>query len=109
MSIDNRLLIIAASNPTPKNPKNIDLFKTTYHVDGKDDKGEFFYYWGDLELLGPQINTPQGWESQPTLSADGKELFFASARENSTLDADGNPTMDIYSSCLLYTSPSPRD
>ena len=98
MSIDNRLLIIAASNPTPKNPKNIDLFKTTYHVDGKDDKGEFFYYWGDLELLGPQINTPQGWESQPTLSADGKELFFASARENSTLDADGNPTMDIYSS-----------
>lgn len=98
LSIDNRLLIIAASNPTLKNPENIDLFKTTYHVDGKDDKGEFFYYWGDLELLGPQINTPQGWESQPTLSADGKEIFFASARENSTLDIDGNPTMDIYSS-----------
>ena len=98
LSIDNRLLIVAASNPTPKNPENIDLFKTTYNVDGKDDKGDFFYYWGDLELLGPQINTPQGWESQPTLSADGKELFFASARESSTLDADGNPTMDIYSS-----------
>ena len=98
LSIDNRLLIVAASNPTSENPENIDLFKTTYNIDGKDDKGKFFYYWGDLELLGSQINTPQGWESQPTLSADGKELFFASARENSTLDADGNPTMDIYAS-----------
>ena len=37
-----------------------------------------------------------GWESQPALSAEGDELFFASARENSTLDDDGNPTMDIY-------------
>tara|TARA_B100000780_G_scaffold278210_1_gene251007 strand:+ start:260 stop:2323 length:2064 start_codon:yes stop_codon:yes gene_type:complete len=98
LSIDNRLLIVAASNPTLKNPENIDLFKTTYNVDGKDDDGKFFYYWGDLELLGPQINTPQGWESQPTLSADGKELFFASARNTSTLDGDGNPTMDLYSS-----------
>jgi outer membrane protein OmpA-like peptidoglycan-associated protein len=98
LSIDNRLLIVAASNPSSENPENIDLFKTTYNIDGKDDKGKFFYYWGDLELLGPQINTPQGWESQPTLSADGKELFFASARENSTLDPDGNPTMDLYAS-----------
>ena len=98
LSIDNRLLIVAASNPNIENPQNIDLFMTTYNVDGKDDKGDFFYYWEDLELLGSQINTPMGWESQPSLSADGNELFFASARENSTLDVDGNPTMDIYSS-----------
>ena len=96
LSIDNRLLIVATSNPVPGNPQNIDLFSTTYIVDGMDDDGEFFYYWDDLELLGPEINTPQGWESQPALSSDGKELFFASARKNSTLDSDGNPTMDIY-------------
>ena len=98
LSIDNRLLIVAASNPNPSNPQNIDLFKTNYIVDGKDDNGGFFYYWGELELLSEQINTPMGWESQPTLSADGNELFFASARENSTLDDNGNPTMDIYMS-----------
>ena len=98
LSIDNRLLIVAASNPNPSNPQNIDLFKTNYIVDGKDDNGGFFYYWGELELLSEQINTPMGWESQPTLSADGNELFFASARENSTLDHNGNPTMDIYMS-----------
>jgi outer membrane protein OmpA-like peptidoglycan-associated protein/tetratricopeptide (TPR) repeat protein len=96
LSIDNRILIIAATNPHPKNPQNIDLFTTTYRVDGKDDQGRFFYYWDDLELLGPEINTVMGWESQPALSADGRELFFASARENSTADADGNPTMDLF-------------
>jgi len=98
LSIDNKVLIIAASNPTPKNPRNIDLFRTTYNVDGRDNEGIFFYYWDDLELLGDEINTPQGWESQPALSADGKELFFASARETSTLDSDGNPTMDLFMS-----------
>lgn len=96
LSIDNRVLIIAATNPDPRNENNIDLFSTTYKVDGKNDEGNFFYYWDDLKLLGPEINTVMGWESQPALSSDGKELFFASARENSTPDSDGNPTMDIY-------------
>jgi outer membrane protein OmpA-like peptidoglycan-associated protein len=96
LSIDNRLLIIAATNPNPKNPQNIDLFTTSYRVDGKDDEGRFFYYWDELELLGPEINTAMGWESQPALSADGRELFFASARESSTADVNGNPTMDLF-------------
>ena len=96
LSIDNRLLVVAASNPTPNNPENIDLFTTTYIVNGKNAAGGFSYYWGNLQLLGPEINTPMGWESQPALSAEGDELFFASARKNSTLDDDGNPTMDIY-------------
>ena len=30
LSIDNRLLIIAATNPDPRNEYNIDLFSTTY-------------------------------------------------------------------------------
>ena len=98
ISINNKLLIIAATNPNSKNPQNIDLFQTNYIVDGKDDEGEFFYYWDDLVALGPEINTVMGWESQPSLSADGEELFFASARSSSTLDGDGNPTMDIYMS-----------
>lgn len=96
LSLDNRVLIIAVANPYPKNKQNIDLFTTTYKVDGSDGDGGFFYYWDELELLGPEINTVMGWESQPALSADGRELFFASARENSTKDFNGNPTMDIY-------------
>jgi WD40-like Beta Propeller Repeat. len=33
--------------------------------------------------LGPNINTNDGWEAQPCLSADGKELFFTSSRKGS--------------------------
>jgi outer membrane protein OmpA-like peptidoglycan-associated protein/Tol biopolymer transport system component len=96
LSIDNKTLIIAASNPTSKNPRNIDLFMTTYVVNCRDGKGGFLYYWDDLTLLGDAVNTSQGWEAQPALSPDGRELFFASARETSTLDSDGNPTMDLF-------------
>ncbi|MFQ5335007.1 MAG: OmpA family protein, partial [Flavobacteriales bacterium] len=32
---------------------------------------------------GENINTEDGWEAQPSLSADGKTLYFASAREES--------------------------
>ena len=29
-----------------------------------------------LENLGPNINGPQTWEAQPSLSGDGNTLFF---------------------------------
>ncbi|MEM9836898.1 MAG: OmpA family protein [Bacteroidota bacterium] len=36
--------------------------------------------WTPIRNMGPNINSP-GWDSQPTLSADGKLLFFSSARK----------------------------
>jgi outer membrane protein OmpA-like peptidoglycan-associated protein len=33
--------------------------------------------------MGPNINTKDGWEAQPSLSADGKLLFFATLRKGS--------------------------
>src|SRR5690606_20504401 len=48
-------------------------------------------YWTSLENMGPNINTPDGWESQPALSGDGKTLYFASWRE-------GSKEIDIYKS-----------
>ena len=38
------------------------------------------YNWSPLKNLGPNINGPQTWEAQPSLSGDGKTLYFASAR-----------------------------
>lgn len=38
--------------------------------------------WDEPRNLGPVINTP-AWESQPTLSADGQLLYFASNRKGS--------------------------
>lgn len=35
--------------------------------------------WGKPYNIGPPVNTP-GWESQPSLSADGRTLYFVSTR-----------------------------
>lgn len=37
--------------------------------------------WQQPEALGPQVNGPASWESQPTVSADGRTLIFASNRK----------------------------
>ncbi len=36
--------------------------------------------WQQPEALGPQVNGDHSWESQPTVSADGRTLIFASNR-----------------------------
>ena len=49
---------------------NYDLYFSTF--DGTD--------WSDPRPLSDKINRPDSWESQPSLSSDGKVLFFASDR-----------------------------
>jgi len=100
ISVDNKLMVIAAHRPVPGNPANIDLFSTEYHVDYRDLDGQFVYTWSPLEPLGVDVNTAQGWEAQPSISGDGTTLFFAAARAESTPDADGNLTMDLFSAPL---------
>jgi outer membrane protein OmpA-like peptidoglycan-associated protein/tetratricopeptide (TPR) repeat protein len=52
--------------------------------------------WSELRNLGANINGMYTWESQPSISADGKILYFASIRpENIGFDPE-NPTSDIY-------------
>ena len=55
--------------------------------------------WSEIKNAGPEINGKNTWESQPTLSSDGKTLYFASNREGgmgkldiwkSTKDGAGN-------------------
>jgi len=56
--------------------------------------------WSKPQNLGRTVNSPE-WDSQPTLSADGRTLYFTSTRRGgrgqediyvTTLDADGNWT-----------------
>ena len=46
-----------------------------YCVRRKDGK------WGKVENCGPQVNGERTWESQPSVSADGQTLYFASNRK----------------------------
>lgn len=49
---------------------NYDLYYSEF-IDGE---------WTEPKSLGPNINRPDSWESQASLSSDGKMLFFASDR-----------------------------
>jgi len=87
LSVDNKELIICAckNEMVGMQPyKNCDLYSTTYEIGGLDGKTVI---WSELQNLGDKINTPDGWEGQPSLSADGKTLYFTAMRET-TRDND---------------------
>ncbi|MFM7105200.1 MAG: hypothetical protein ACKOW8_06730, partial [Flavobacteriales bacterium] len=92
---DNKEMIVATKNPTAKNPENIDLFATRYEF-LPNDAGNKVYKWSELKLLGDNINTETGFEGQPTLSGDGKTLYFVSVREDCIKDPFGNPSHDLF-------------
>jgi len=101
LSLDNREMFITVCKPVSSNYKNCDLYVSRYRQEA-NDAGKVIYNWTGLENLGENVNTPDGWEAQPTLSADGNTLYFATIRENTTKDKEGNPTIDIF-----YTERSP--
>jgi len=83
MSIDNKEMIICACKKEDVRGQeylNCDLYQTTYSISGK---GGNAYNWSTLESLGTNINTIDGWEGQPAVSADGNTLYFTSVRKNS--------------------------
>jgi|694.fasta_scaffold02652_15 outer membrane protein OmpA-like peptidoglycan-associated protein len=85
VSLNNRELFVTVCKPIPGGGsyKNCDIFRTHYDNHMDFGTGKQVYEWTALEDLGPNINTPDGWESQPTLSADGRMLFFATVRKDS--------------------------
>lgn len=49
--------------------------------------------WSPAQNIGPSVNSPH-WESQPSISPDGKELYFVSNRPG------GKGKMDLWKSSL---------
>ena len=64
----------------------------------RNDNGNFdiFYAemikdkWGEITNLGSSVNDSRQWDSQPSLSSDGKSLYFASYRDSV------NGTSDVF-------------
>ena len=83
LSVDNREMIICACKKERiynQNYLNCDLYSSTFIRTGE---GGNDFQWSPLKNLGSQINTKDGWEAQPSLSSDGKMLFFTSFRKGS--------------------------
>lgn len=77
LSLDNKELFICSCEKEA-NYFNCDIFVTEYDI--VEIKGKEKYVWSELKNLGEQINGAKTWEAQPSLSADGQTLYFASAR-----------------------------
>lgn len=83
LSLDNKEMFICACQFVDyQDHANCDIYVTHFERSGE---GGNDFTWTPLENLGPAINTKDGWEAQPTLSADGNTLYFASWREGSQL------------------------
>jgi len=96
ISLNNRHLYVTICKPYFDKQKqaylyNCDIYQSDYIFGFNKLKGIEEWYWTEPENCGPNINTPKGWESQPSLSADGRHLYFASIRE-------GSQGIDIYRS-----------
>lgn len=91
VSLNNKELFVTICKPVSANYKNCDLYSTHYTTDMEFGTGQQRFRWGELVNLGPNINTEDGWESQPSLGTDGRTLYFAALRP-------GSRGMDIYSS-----------
>jgi outer membrane protein OmpA-like peptidoglycan-associated protein len=79
MTIDNKHLFYTITKQGPEG-SNTDI----YTVDYVDEK------WSEIKNLGDRVNDPVWWDSQPTISADGTTLYFASNRPG------GRGGIDIY-------------
>ncbi len=79
MTIDNKHLYYTISKEGTSG-MNTDIYTTDYG-DGQ---------WTEIRSLGDKVNDPIWWDSQPSISADGRHLYFASNRPG------GQGGIDIY-------------
>jgi tetratricopeptide (TPR) repeat protein len=96
ISLNNKEMFITKKVPKGVNPENFDLFVTRFRKEYDQKEAREIYKWSELEDLGTNINTDDGWEAQPSLSADGNMLFFATVRPACIATSEGSPSTDIF-------------
>lgn len=87
MTIDNKRMFLTICEDLATGYKNCDIYYSDWHPAG----------WGDPVNLGEGVNKKDAFEGQPTVTPDGKTLYFVSIREDEIGDIDN---MDLYVSHL---------
>jgi len=80
ITIDNRVLYYTKCIKSKKGYNNCDI----YYVNREDNS------WSVVQTFSDKISKSDSWESQPTVSSDGKTIIFASDREG------GYGKIDLY-------------
>lgn len=87
VSLDYKQIYLTICKPASMGYTNCDIYTSKRVYGTQPASGAEGYYWTPLENLGSNINTENGFESQPSISADGKTLYFVSDRgENRGLE-----------------------
>ncbi len=77
LSIDNKHVYFTICKDEGGVQANCDIYYSDFNG----------YDWSDIQKV-PGINDPVAWDSQPTIAADGKTLYFASDRKGGFGGAD---------------------
>lgn len=70
LTMDNKVMYYTVCEVDSNGYFNCDIFMSEYERDG----------WSGLMRLDSTVSSPTSWDSQPTISADGNTLYFASDR-----------------------------
>ncbi|MCB9205176.1 MAG: OmpA family protein [Flavobacteriales bacterium] len=87
LTIDNKRMFLTICNDNADGYKNCDIFQSDWSYSG----------WSEPVNLGTGINGKNSFEGQPTVTPDGKTIYFVSIREDEIGDIDN---MDLYVSHL---------
>lgn len=83
ISVNNKEMFITVCIQLENGYKNCDIFETHYEQYRPDPKDSVkAWRWTDLKNLGPAINSESSWEAQPSISPDGKSLYFTRYSDN---------------------------
>ena len=91
ISVNNKELYVTVCKPRSDGYNNCDIYMSRYEKTFDEKYMTWDWKWSELVNLGPNINTNDGWEAQPSITADGQVLYFATARESSI-----EHSVDIY-------------
>lgn len=93
ISVNNKELYVTVCKPRSDGYNDCDIYVSRFEKTFDEKYGSWDWGWSELENLGPNINTNDGWEAQPSITSDGNTLYFATAREASI-----KHSIDIFSS-----------
>lgn len=90
ISLNNKEMFVTVCGPRDsRGYSNCDIHRSHFNSKFNLDFGGQEWEWEGLDNIGEAVNGAGSWESQPSLSGDGRTLYFATARE-------GSKGLDIY-------------
>ena len=91
ISINNKELYVTVCKPRSDGYNDCDIYVSRFEKIYDEKYGTWDWGWSELVNLGPNINTNDGWEAQPSITSDGNTIYYATARETSK-----NHSIDIF-------------